>query len=97
MDARSEADFERGHFAGAVLPSSATVLVFAEQELPLKSRALQVYGAKPSDEAAQQTTEEFLKLGFESVEVAPFGFDEATDNFQIKIGFVRWKVLGCGG
>lgn len=97
VDARPEADFERGHFAGAVSLAPDAVLVFAERELPLKSRALLVYGAKPNDEAVQQTVVELLKLSFESVEAAPFGFDEKPDDLKIEVGPARWEILGCGG
>lgn len=97
VDARPEADFERGHFAGAVSLSPDAALVFAENELPLKSRQLLVYGAKSNDEAVQNTVAQLLKLGFENVEAAPFGFDEPSGEHKIEVGPARWEILGCGG
>lgn len=97
VDARSEADFERGHFAGAVSLAPDAVLVFAERELPLKSRALLVYGTTANDEAARSTANELRKLGFENVEIAPFGFDEKPENVEIEVGPARWEIIGCGG
>lgn len=98
VDAHPEADFERGHFAGAVSLAPDAVLVFAERELPLKSRALLVYGVKPNnEEAVQQTVAELQKLGFENVEAAPFGFDEHWGEFALEVGPARWEILGCGG
>ncbi len=97
VDARKEADFERGHFAGAVSLAPDAVLIFAERELPLKSRALLVYGAKQSDEATFQTVRELRELGFETVEIAPFSFDDKPDDLKIEVGPARWEILGCGG
>ena len=97
VDARPEAEFERGHFAGAVSLAPDAVLVFAERELPLKSRALLVYGAKSNDAAVSQTVAELLKLGFESVDAAPFGFDDKPDDWKIEVGLARWEIVGCGG
>lgn len=96
VDARPEADFERGHFAGAVSLAPDAVLVFAERELPLQSRALLVYGEKPNDEATQATVAELQKLGFEDVRAAPFGWQEKPDNMKTEVGPARWEITGCG-
>ncbi len=97
VDARTEAEFERGHFAGAVSLAPDAVVVFAERELPLKSRSLLVYGAKPYDDTARLSANELQKLGFENVEVASFGFDEPNGEYKIEVGPARWEILGCGG
>lgn len=97
VDARPEAEFEPGHFAGAMSLAPDAVLVFAERELPLKSRALLVYGAKSNDAATLGTIAELQKLRFENVEAAPFGFDEPNGELAIEIGPARWEIMGCGG
>lgn len=97
VDARPEADFERGHLAGAASLAPDAVLVFAECELPLKSRELLVYGAKSKDEATLQTLAELLKLGFENVEAASFSWEEPDGELAIEVGPARWEILGCGG
>lgn len=84
-------------FRGRRVLAPDAVLVFAERELPLKSRALLVYGAKQSDAATLQTAKELRELGFETVEIALFGFDDKPDDLKIEVGPARWEIIGCSG
>lgn len=97
VDARPEPDFERGHLANAVSLAPDAVLVWAERELPDKTKPLHVYGAHASDERAHQTKTELEKLGFQSVELLPFGYTDRPTNEKTEVGPARWEILGCGG
>ena len=97
VDARPEPDFERGHLARAVSLAPDAVLVWAENELRDKTRPLHVYGAHIGDECAHQTQTELKRLGYESVELLPFGYTDRPTDTKTELGPARWEILGCGG
>lgn len=97
VDARPESDFERGHLANAVSLAPDAVLVWAERELTDKSATLQVYGAAQGDAHALETKIELEKLGFQSVELLAFGWNDRPNEEKTEVGPARWEILGCGG
>ncbi len=97
VDARPESDFERGHLANAVSLSPDAVLVWAERELRDKAAPLHVYAAQANDTRAQQTKIELEKLGYQTVELLPFGWNDRPDTEKTEVGPARWEILGCGG
>ncbi len=97
IDARPEADFERGHLANAVSLAPDAVLVWAERELRDKTAPLQVYAAHSTDDRAEQTKTELKKLGFQNVELLPYGWNDRPTNEKTEVGPARWEILGCGG
>lgn len=97
VDARPESDFERGHLTNAVSLTPDAVLVWAERELRDKTKPLHVYGTHSGDERAAQTKTELENLGFEKVELHPFGYTDRPTDEKTEVGPARWEILGCGG
>ena len=97
VDARPEADFERGHLANAVSLTPDSVLVLAETELRDKTAHIQVYASQSGDDQASQTQNELQKLGFQNVELLPFGWNDRPTTEKTEVGPARWEILGCGG